>query len=78
MSQRDEQIKAELIANLASQVRNRLPAAQASVAESFVRQYFERVAAEDLAEHSPVDLYGAALAHWSLARVRLPAVSAHV
>src|SRR5919197_1265656 len=38
----------------------------------FVRAYYAHVAPEDLADRSVDDLYGAALAHWSLARVRRP------
>jgi glutamate dehydrogenase len=46
--------------------------AEAADFELFVRAYYAHVAPEDLADRSEVDLYGAALAHWNLARVRQP------
>ena len=41
-------------------------------AERFVRAYYAHVSADDLTDRSERDLSGAALAHWSLARVRKP------
>ncbi|MBI3156536.1 MAG: NAD-glutamate dehydrogenase [Burkholderiales bacterium] len=49
-------------------IRERLPAAQAGIAEDFVRQYYRDVDAGDLAERAADDLYGAALSHWHFAR----------
>ena len=40
--------------------------------ESFLRQYYSWVAPEDLLDRSVIDLCGAALAHYELARHRLP------
>jgi glutamate dehydrogenase len=37
-----------------------------------VRAYYAHAAPDDLSERSPVDLYGAAVAHWNLARIRQP------
>ena len=37
-----------------------------------MRQYYHWVPAEDLADRSPLDLYGAAVAHWNLAQQRRP------
>ena len=65
-------MEAELIDSVCSRVRERLPGEQASPCESFVRQYYHRVPAEDLAARDPLDLYGAAVAHWNLAQQRLP------
>ena len=45
---------------------------QAEDLERFVRAYYAHVAPDDLSDRSDVDLYGAALAHWNLARVRQP------
>jgi glutamate dehydrogenase len=53
-----------------ARVRERLGEDEAPRAEEFVRQYYRRVPPEDLAELDPLDLYGAALAHWSFARKR--------
>src|SRR5215218_3060732 len=55
-----------------ARVRERLADDEARQAEEFVRQYYARVPAEDLAESDPLDLYGAALALWSFARRREP------
>src|ERR1700736_4959118 len=38
--------------------------------ESFVRQYYQWVPPEDLANRSVRDLYGAAVSHWDLAQQR--------
>ena len=64
--------EAELIDAVCSRVRERLPGAQGIPCESFVRQYYHRVPIEDLAVRHPLDLYGAAVAHWNLARQRAP------
>jgi glutamate dehydrogenase len=37
-----------------------------------VRAYYAHAAPDDLSDRSAVDLYGAAVAHWNLARVRRP------
>ena len=41
-------------------------------AEAFARQYYRWVSPEDIAERRELDLYGAALAHFDLARRRAP------
>jgi glutamate dehydrogenase len=64
--------EAELIDAVCSRVRERLPGEQGIPCQSFVRQYYHRVPIEDLAARDPLDLYGAALAHWNLARQRAP------
>jgi len=66
-------VDAELIEAVLARVRARLGGPEGDQAEEFVRQYYHRVAAEDLAERDPLDLYGAALAQWSFARRRAPA-----
>jgi glutamate dehydrogenase len=64
--------EAELIDTVCSLVHERLPGDQGGPCESFVRQYYQRVPAEDLVTRDPLDLYGAAVAHWNLARRRAP------
>ena len=64
--------EAELIDAICARVRERLPSADVSLCQSFVRQYYHWVPAEDLAERDPVDLYGAAVAHWNLLQHRAP------
>src|SRR5438105_6689535 len=63
-------LEAELIDTVCARIRERLPDEQAGACEAFVRQYYHWVPAEDLADRSPLDLYGAAVAHWNLAQVR--------
>jgi glutamate dehydrogenase len=57
-----------IIDRVADMIRERLPEQHAERVEPFVRQYYARVAPEDLAHLDAVDLYGAALSHWSLAQ----------
>ena len=64
--------EAELIDTVCSRVRDRLPGEQGTPCESFVRQYYHRVPAEDLVARDPLDLYGAAVAQWNLAQQRAP------
>jgi glutamate dehydrogenase len=64
------QAEAELIEAVCSRLRERLPADQVDSCEEFVRQYYRWVPADDLADRDPVDLCGAVLAHWKLARQR--------
>src|SRR2546421_2184467 len=65
-------LEAELIDTVCARVRERLPDEQASPCEAFVRQYYHWVPAADLADRSPLDLYGAAVAHWNRAQRRKP------
>ena len=41
---------------------------------AFIRQYYARVAPDDIGHRDPADLYGAALAHWRTGRKRRPAI----
>ena len=59
-------LESELIEAVRERVRERLPDDQAAAAESFVRQFYHWVPAEDLADRTPLDLYGAALSQWNL------------
>ncbi len=56
-------------------IDKRLPAETAELATAFTRNYYRRVAAEDLAERSAQDLYGAALSHWHFASRFTPGAS---
>ena len=58
-------LETELIDSVCARVRERLPDDQARPCESFVRQYYQWVPAEDLAERDQLDLYGAALQHYT-------------
>jgi glutamate dehydrogenase len=61
-----------LLETVCSRLRAHLDGDEAGRAEAFARQYFRWVDPEDLAERSELDVYGAALAHFDLARRRRP------
>src|ERR687895_938663 len=68
-------VKDELLDKVLARVREQLPEGQAQQVEEFVRQYYTWIPAEDLAERSPIDVYGAAVAHWTFAYERTPGTS---
>src|SRR2546421_9607038 len=72
MAVKGAELESELIDTVCERVRERLPPGQATPCEAFTRQYYQWVPAEDLAGRSPLDLYGAAVAHWNLAQQRAP------
>src|SRR6201987_5499984 len=72
MALKGAELESELIDTFCERVRERLPADQVAPCESFVRQYYQWVPAEDLADRNPLDLYGAAVAHYNLAQQRKP------
>jgi glutamate dehydrogenase len=72
MAVKTEALESELIDAVCARVRDALPEGESAQCEAFVRQYYHWVAPEDLAERSPDNLYGAAIAHWNLARERAP------
>jgi glutamate dehydrogenase len=61
-----------LLDTVCSRLRERLAPDDAARAEAFARQYYRWVAPEDIAERRELDLYGAALSHFDLARRREP------
>ena len=67
-----EEAKAGVIDRVAAIARDRARPEQADDLESFVRRYYVNAPPDDLTEVDPVDLYGAAIAHWSLAARRNP------
>ncbi|CAN5688227.1 NAD-glutamate dehydrogenase [soil metagenome] len=64
--------KDELLDEVVERVWERLDEDQAPQVEEFVRQYYSWVAPEDLSGLSPIDVYGAAVAHWNFALQRDP------
>ncbi len=64
--------KDKLLDKVVERIREQLPQDRAPQIEEFVRRYYEWIPVEDLAERSPVDLYGAAVAHWNFAQQREP------
>ena len=61
-------VKDELLDRVVARVREQLAEDQAPQVEEFARQYYAWITAEDLADRSPIDLYGAAVGHWTFAR----------
>ncbi|HJS93734.1 MAG TPA: NAD-glutamate dehydrogenase [Solirubrobacteraceae bacterium] len=72
MAVKGADLESELIDTVCERIRERLPADQQQPCEAFVRQYYQWVPPEDLADRNPLDLYGAAVAHWNLAQQRAP------
>ena len=62
----------ERFADMATSLRERLPAVEAERAERFLRLYYTGAAASDLLAMDPLDLYASALDHYRLARERKP------
>jgi glutamate dehydrogenase len=72
MAVKGADLESELIDTVCERIRERLPADQQQPCEAFVRQYYQWVPPDDLADRNPLDLYGAAVAHWNLAQQRAP------
>ncbi len=75
MAVKGADLESELIDTVCERVRERLPTGQVAPCESFIRQYYQWVPAEDLADRNPLDLYGAGVAHYNLAQQRRPGES---
>ena len=67
---KSEQQKADLINKVATLINDRLPKADASCAEKFVKQFFAKVPPNDLINRAEEEIYGSALAFWRFASVR--------
>src|SRR3954454_8848246 len=70
MSTGTHDVESALIESVCERVRERVAPEEVAEAEAFVRAYYRRAPAADLSGREPVDLYGAALAHWSFGRGR--------
>jgi glutamate dehydrogenase len=68
-------VKDELLDKVVERVREQMPEEWALQVEEFVRQYYAWIPDEDLADRSPIDVYGAAVAHWTFAHERTPGTS---
>src|SRR3954466_3472935 len=67
-----QDVESALIESVCERVRERVAPEEVAEAEAFVRQYYRRAPAADLKGREPVDLYGAALAHWAFGKDREP------
>jgi glutamate dehydrogenase len=76
MPSHTESRKTEILDRLCAMARQRLPAgsgiAAADAAEAFIQRFYGNVAVEDLEDHTPDDLYGAAIALFAFGRTRPP------
>ena len=70
MSTGTQAVESELIESVCERVRERVAPDEVEEAEAFVRAYYKGAPAEDLRGREPVDLYGAALSHWTFGRER--------
>jgi glutamate dehydrogenase len=67
-----EDVEETLVTAVCERLREHLEDGEAANAEAFARQYYRWVPPDDLAERTPLDLYGAALSHFNHARLRSP------
>ena len=72
MADRSNMQRTELFEEIAAVARGRLGGRDLDAALSFIAAYYAGVSLDDLAERRPDDLYGAAAAHFNLARRRTP------
>ncbi|MDF1793529.1 MAG: NAD-glutamate dehydrogenase [Thalassobaculaceae bacterium] len=70
MRGRTETLKVEKIEAVCALVHERLQGIKAQTAETFVRQFFENVAPQDLIDEEVEDLFGAAISIWTFGRER--------
>src|SRR3954454_284322 len=68
-------VESELIESVCERVREKVAPGEVAEAEAFVRAYYRGAPAEDLRGREPIDLYGAALSHWTFGRERPPGSS---
>ncbi len=62
--------KAALLDQVVGSLDRSLSDERRAMLDSFIRQYYRAVAAEDLVDQNPERLYGAAMAHWAFADKR--------
>ena len=72
MAQRAEQAKLEALAAVSGLAAKRLGPSRAVMVQRFLAQFYDHVAAADLADRTAEDLYGAALSLWQFAQQRVP------
>ena len=64
--------EASLLDKIVSRCHERLPVEEAERAAEFARQYYAFAPPDYLEDRSPLDVYGAALAHWGFSGQRAP------
>jgi glutamate dehydrogenase len=64
--------RVDIINKIVEYLQKRLPAKQAKMAETFIKQFYTTVALDDLQEHDLTDLCGSALSFWNFIYQRKP------
>lgn len=72
MSQTKQDPRSKHIERALAHVAKKVDAREAPLVEAFIRLYYQSVSNDDLLEHTPQDLFGAAYAHWRFAQDRAP------
>src|SRR4030095_10886350 len=72
MTTQPEQAKTEILQQIEASIQEKVPEDKRAQVEEFARQYYQRLAPEDLVELEPDDLYGAVLAPRRLGHRRQP------
>ncbi|HET7307283.1 MAG TPA: NAD-glutamate dehydrogenase [Gammaproteobacteria bacterium] len=70
MPQTKQDPKTRHIERVLAEAEKKVDAAELPLIEAFIRLYYGGIAEEDLLERTPQNLFGAAFAHWQLARTR--------
>ncbi len=66
-----EQVKDALVDAVVDLAARRYTAMEPAQSEAMLRQYYERVAPQDLEDKDPIDLYASAVRHWQFGHRRL-------
>ncbi|MGE3318752.1 MAG: NAD-glutamate dehydrogenase [Candidatus Berkiella sp.] len=72
MTRRLEEARDELIGRVINLVKEKLPADETKLIDSFVKQYYLSAAPEDLLDRNIIDLYGALVSFWHFINHRGP------
>lgn len=72
MARRLEEAREELIGRIVALVKEKMPANETKLIESFVKQYYLSAAPEDLLERNIIDLYGSLVSFWHFINHRAP------
>ncbi len=72
MLKRAKEKQIEVIEKAIQHIYRKLPREEATLIETFVKQYYLTASPEDLIKFSVIDLYGSILSHWNFISHRMP------